>query len=67
MDDGNSINSQKVYDYMKANHLTRNEFCKQCGISINTFYAVLKQKNVRLTSIVKIARTMNVRIHELFR
>lgn len=54
-----------ITNYIKANRMTRKEFCKQCNISLSTFYKIMRGKNCRLSALWKISRVMHLQIYEL--
>ena len=56
------FNTEIMNEYVKANKLTKAEFCRQCEISVSTFYNIINGKNVYLKSLLKIAKRMNVKI-----
>lgn len=52
----NLLNTKMITDYITTNHLTKREFCKQCKISITTFYRIMKGKNFNLIALFRIAK-----------
>lgn len=63
----NDIKVELITDYLQQNKLTKTAFCKQCKISLGTLNKILKnQKNVFITSIVKIARKINTELKDMF-
>ena len=62
----NFINTGLINGYMKENNLSKRAFAKKCGLNVWNLDAVLQGKNCSLTYFVKIARTMNVQLHNLF-
>ncbi|MCI8412988.1 MAG: helix-turn-helix transcriptional regulator [Clostridia bacterium] len=60
------VNFRIITDYITANHLTKKEFCKQCNVSISTFYRIAHGKNFDLHSLFKMAKRMNIAFHLLF-
>lgn len=62
----NQINVNKILDYIKANNLSKTEFCKNCNMSVSTLNAILTNKNFKLTAIFKIARAMTCHIKDMF-
>ena len=63
----NEVNTEIIDNYLKENKLSKTKFCKVCGISRGTLEKVMKNENVRITVLFKIARVLNVPIHQLFR
>lgn len=51
---------------MQNNKMSKTKFCKVCKIGISTFNRIMNNKNFNLISLFKIAKTINVRICELF-
>lgn len=39
------INVEIINEYIKANNLSKTEFCKQCKISASTFYRLMQGKD----------------------
>ncbi len=60
------IHTELIANYMVENHLTKTEFCKQCGISTNSLNKILKQENCNLSSLFKVAKTLGIPIYRLF-
>ena len=66
MDYNEKINIQKIKDYINANNLSINKFCKLCGIGYSTYKKLMNNKNTfSSTAIFKIAKVMNIFAHEL--
>lgn len=62
------INTDLVFNYLKENNLTKTQFCKLCKITSSTLNKVLNNKhNLKLRTLFKIARQLNVKISELFK
>lgn len=65
---GNDINVNKINEYLIDNGLSKTEFCKKSKLSMSTFNKIINDKgNFRLTALVKISKTMKIRICELFK
>ena len=60
------VNVALITEYIKTNHLTKKEFCKQCEISTSTFYKIMEGKNFNLISLFRIAKRMNVDLCRFF-
>ncbi len=60
------LNVEIIEEYIKTNNLTIKDFCKQCNISISTFYRIMHGKDFNLLSLFRIAKKINVPIHEFF-
>ena len=61
------FNIKLIEDYIKNNKLSKKEFCKLCGIGKPILRKILKnQQNLRLSALFKIARALNINVHELF-
>ncbi len=60
------LNVQIIEEYIKTNNLTKKDFCKQCNISVSTFYRIMHGKDFNLLSLFRIAKNMNVPIHKFF-
>lgn len=63
----NTINTKLILEYIQINNLTMKEFCKQCNISIATFYRIIKHKNFKLISLFRIAKKIQAPVHTLFK
>ncbi len=61
------LDVEKITEYIKENGLTKKEFCKQCNISPSALYRITHGKNFNLISLFRIAKRMNVPIHQFFK
>lgn len=62
----NAVNTKMIYDYIKDNNLSKTEFCKLCKIGVSTLNRIMTNNNFNLISIFRIAKTMRVKVCELF-
>ena len=62
----NLINTELIKSYMKENNLSKAKFCKICKISPSTFNKIMNNGNFKLIALFKIARVLNVYVHQLF-
>ncbi|MCH5160210.1 MAG: helix-turn-helix transcriptional regulator [Clostridiales bacterium] len=54
--------------YIEENNLSRTKFCQICKISTTTLKKIMNNDGIfRITALFKIARVLNVYIHELFK
>lgn len=60
------INAELITNYLKQNNLSKTEFCKRCKISLSTFYRLFTKQDVKLLSLFKLCREMNLPIKDLF-
>lgn len=60
------INVKIIFDYIKNNKMTKTEFCKKCKTSVSTFNRIVAEKNAKLISLYRIAKTINIHICKLF-
>lgn len=61
------IKVEFINNYMTENNLSKTAFCYQCKISNSTLNKILTNDyNFSIIVLFKIARVLNVRIHELF-
>ena len=60
------LNIKIIEDYIRTNNLTIKDFCKQCNISVSTFYRIIQGKDFNLLSLFRIAKTINLPIHKFF-
>ena len=60
------INGEIKKIYQGINGTTVNEFCKQCGISKNTYDKVLNNSKYKSITLIKIALLMKIHFEELF-
>ena len=64
--------SKKIYkseileEYRKENNPSKQQFCKLCKISTNTYKKILNNENVIITSLFRIARVLNIHVCEMF-
>ncbi len=64
----NMINTNLILNYLKANILTKTQFCKLCKITFSTLNKVLNDKqNLKMKTLFKIARQLNIKISDLFK
>lgn len=57
-----------ITKYIKENKLTIKQFCAICKLSYNTLRKIVKgQKNIRISSLFKIARTLKIELYQLFK
>lgn len=63
----NRLNIEGILRFMKENHLSQKEFCKQCGFSLGVLHKMLKkQMNFRITALYKLQKRMGVPMRDLF-
>lgn len=61
----NAINT--IEKYIKLKKITKTQFCKVCKISYSTLNKILNNNNsIKFTALLKIARVLNIEIHQLF-
>ncbi len=64
---GNDIKTSLITQYMEENNLTKTQFCEQCQIGHESYDKIMKgQYNYRIKTLAKVARTLNVRLCEMF-
>ena len=63
----NIINFELIENYIKEYNLTVKKFCELSKISVTLYYKLKNNKNTLITAYYKIARTMNIPIHILFK
>lgn len=61
------INTELIAKYIKDNGLTVKAFCKQCDISVNTFYRIMNGKNIKLVSLGRIVKAMGICSYQIFK
>ena len=67
MEKQNTIDVQKIKDFMAENNLTKIQFCKECRISRETLEKILKDcYESKILAIFKIAKFMKCPIKDLF-
>lgn len=54
------VNANLFSEYIQNNRLTVKEFCKQCKVSLSTYYRIIQGKDFNLISLFRIARKINV-------
>ena len=54
------VRTELITDYMEENKLSKNAFCKLCGVSVGTLNKILSNDcgRVRITAIIKINRLL---------
>lgn len=60
------INTQLIENYIKENNLSMSRFCKKCDINLETFYKIMLNKNVMISSLYKVSQGMNIAFSEIF-
>ena len=61
------IKTEIIEKYMKDNNLSKKKLCQLCKISPSTLSKIMKNdRNFGIIALFKIARVMNIHIHELF-
>ncbi|MBQ3235036.1 MAG: helix-turn-helix transcriptional regulator [Clostridia bacterium] len=62
-----TIKSEKLYHYMIANNLTKQQFADFCNISMYSLNKMLKgDGSVRLLTLFRVAKSIGIPIKELF-
>lgn len=64
---GKLVNVRLITEYMKANNLTKKEFCRQCKIKRWSLYKIMHCKDFNLADLFKISRKTDVPVCEFFR
>lgn len=61
------FNQKIIKDYMEKHQLSMSAFCKLCKITPTTYKKIFNNvlENMRVSSVYKIAKTLNVRIMDL--
>ena len=62
----NIIKTELIENYIKDNQLSKTKFCKICKICPSTLKKIFNNEDVNLIALFKIARVMNIHIHQLF-
>ena len=62
----NEFNKEIIEKYVKANKISKTEFCKLCGISLCTLGKIMNNKNYRLKALFKIAKVLKTQIYQMF-
>ena len=61
------FNSIKIFTFLEENKLSRTEFCKRCGIGIDTLNKLLSgNMKVRVKAIIKIVNYTNIIADDFF-
>lgn len=61
------IKTEAITNYLKDSKMSKAKFCKLCKICPTTLNKILKnQTSFYLSSLFKIAWTMNIEVYELF-
>ncbi len=63
----NIINVDVINNYLKENKMTKKELCEKSKISIGVLYKILANKNFSIVSIFKLAKTIDIRVCEMFK
>lgn len=61
----NMIKTEVIEQYLRENNLSKTKFCEICKISRSTFKKIMNNENFQLIALFKIARVLNVHIHQL--
>ena len=63
----NIVNTNTIYLYIHEHGITKTKFCEMCKISLSTLNKVLNgEVNVRVDILFKIAKVLQIEIHEMF-
>ena len=60
-----SINITFIQNYIQTNHLSVEDYCKQCHLSIVTWKNIIKKETCPILTLFHMARGMNVGIKDL--
>lgn len=60
------IKTEVFENYMKEHNLTKTEFCKLCGIGVQTFNRIISRQNFRISALFKIAKVIKVEVWQMF-
>ena len=63
---GNNVNIGYIFEYMSKNNLSKNQFCKLCGIGTTTFDRIVRGENFGIKSLLKIMKVIEIDIDYLF-
>lgn len=63
----NRINAQLILNYIKENKLTKRKFCKQCNISLYSFYKIIHDKNFNILYLFRVAKRLGIHVCEFFK
>lgn len=61
------ININLISEYRQTHHLTVKEFCKQCKVSLSTYYRIIRGSDFNLIFLFRIAKIINVPVHLFFK
>ena len=60
------VKTELIEKYLKDNNLSKTKFCKMCKISPSTLNKIMNNDgHFRITALFKIARVMNLYVHQL--
>lgn len=62
----NFVNIKLICNFIRSNQLSKSKFCKLCKISMSTLNRIMTGKKFFLSSLFRIAKTINVPICTLF-
>ena len=57
------VDGSVLVNYVKDNHITAYEFCKQFGIKTHTFNKILRGEKVPLTTLFILSHKMNLSLN----
>ncbi len=63
----NKVNAEIITEYINSNGLTNKEFCRQCNISLSTFYRIVRGGDFNLKSLFRVAKKINLPLYKLFK
>ena len=61
----NVIKTEVIENYLSENNLSKTKFCKMCKISYSTLKRIMNNENFNLIALFKIARVLNLHVHQL--
>ena len=64
---GNTINVEIVKNFMQGKNISKSKFCKMCKISPSTLNKIMtNDDSFRIIALFKIARVINIQVHQMF-
>lgn len=61
------INEQVIENFLSENNMTKKEFCAMCGIGATTLSKILLGGSIRLDTLYRIAKAMNIKAKMLLK
>ena len=60
------IKTEMIEKFLEENNLSKTRFCEICKIAPSTFQRIMRNQNVRVNALFKIAKVLKIPIYQIF-